>query len=86
MPSYRYGAKYIEVVKTELSDVVLYNQSSKEVLVIPLWELERVTRELTDLVIAEQEKRDKLTEIAKDVKPISVVEFINNQPTEEEDM
>jgi PHD/YefM family antitoxin component YafN of YafNO toxin-antitoxin module len=58
MPKYTYGAKYIEVVKTELSDVVLFNRSSKEVLVIPLWELERVTKELTDLVIAEQDKKD----------------------------
>jgi PHD/YefM family antitoxin component YafN of YafNO toxin-antitoxin module len=59
MPKYTYGAKYIEVVKTELSDVVLFNRSSKEVLVIPLWELERVTKELTDLVIAEQDKKDE---------------------------
>lgn len=60
MPSMFYGRKYTEVVKTELSDVVLFNRTTKEVFVIPLWELERVTKELTDIVIAEQEKKDNL--------------------------
>lgn len=59
MPKQLHRSKYVEVVKTELSDVVLFNQSTKDVFVIPLWELERVTKELTDLVIAEQDKADK---------------------------